>query len=953
LTLRNESVWKYASVLMAVAVLSAAFAGLVSAGSEGPGAAPNQAPSTLRIGALQEPDSLNPFIGVLSESYVIWAHVYELLVAIGPDLQPYPSLAYDWEVDAAGLNWTFDLLDNATWHDGVPFTAEDVNFTFRYIAPQSPGNPIGCDQTLLQGYLGGVDIDNITVINSTAIRIPTLEPKANILSMFIQILPQHIWDTGRCNQAGNKNIPPIGTGMYKFTSWVRGNYIQLDLNTDYWRLTPGRDYVDTIIISFYRDSTSLYNAFLAGDIQATDALSSAEFLLMPSSVAGGTNNVVKFTVDSISLSEVGMCVASDQLIADNRASGGRNWLLTNLTVRQALQIAVNRTALVENVLNGLGRPGETLIPPATPFWHYSPVGAEGYDYDPGRARALLDDPAGDGYTLKAGQTVPGNSGENLDPGAANNQDAFIDTSVPSDGVRDVVDATRVIAGDQWGTSAPNSNELRFTLSLLNYDTEGQDAADLEIAWWADVGIAVTKSIVTESRMITITYDCSVDLYDWGWGGDVDPDFLLSVMTTNQILYWQDAWYSDPQYDQWYLDQQVEVNATRRQAIIHDMQRKLYHDAPYLITWYPYTLTVVRSDLFTGWGDWNAYPGLGLTGYGNDLVMLTLLPSSGPITNQCPTRPIIEGTSPITALVNASVTFTGNATDPEDDPLTWTWAWDDGNTTQVDTPAGTTQSIEAYRWPAVGSYNVTLTVDDHQCGTIVTSDPFRVNVVSAPAVGWINGTVRDAGTSNPIPGASVTATSGTDTFGTTTDLAGAYNLSVPEGAFTVRAVQALYSPATQAGVTVTANATTTVNFDLSPARGWITGVVTSSLGGPIVGATVRATGGGREYPGQTIAGGVYNVTVAPGTYTVEASAPGFFAKNSTGIAVADGQAITLNFVLEPTSPPGWDLLTIGLIGLGVVLVIAAMAAFLVMKRRKKAEEIAPTVPPPPPKPPSGP
>src|SRR3972149_4912078 len=259
---------------MAVAVLSAAFAGLVRAGRGGRGAAPNQAPSPLRIGARQEPDSLNPFIGVLTQSCVIWAQVYELLVAIGPDLQPYPSLAYDWEVDAAGLNWTFDLLDNATWHDGVPFTAEDVNFTFRYIAPQSPGNPIGCDQTLLQGYLGGVDIDDITVINSTAIRIPTLEPKANILSMFIQILPQHIWDTGRCNQAGNKNIPPIGTGMYKFTSWVRGNYIQLDLNTAYWRLTPGRDYVDTIIISFYRDSTSLYNAFLAGDLQATGAPSS-------------------------------------------------------------------------------------------------------------------------------------------------------------------------------------------------------------------------------------------------------------------------------------------------------------------------------------------------------------------------------------------------------------------------------------------------------------------------------------------------------------------------------------------------------------------------------------------------------------------------------------------------------------------------------------------------------
>src|SRR3972149_3644020 len=125
---------------MAVAVLSAAFAGLVSAGSEGPGAAPNQAPSTLRIGALQEPDSLNPFIGVLTQSCVIWAQVYALLVAIGPDLQPYPSLAYDWEVDAAGLNWTFDLLDNATWHDGVPFTAEGVKFTLRYNAPPRNGS---------------------------------------------------------------------------------------------------------------------------------------------------------------------------------------------------------------------------------------------------------------------------------------------------------------------------------------------------------------------------------------------------------------------------------------------------------------------------------------------------------------------------------------------------------------------------------------------------------------------------------------------------------------------------------------------------------------------------------------------------------------------------------------------------------------------------------------------
>jgi len=955
LKLNGASAAKWASLLFVIAVVATTFAGAASSVLVGP--APSALDTTLRIGALQEPDSLNPNVGVLTASYVVWAHVYELLVAIGPDLTPVPGLASSWEVDAANLNWTFHLVQNATWHDSTPttprpFTAEDVNFTFRYIAPASAGNPIGCDLQLLQGYLGGVDVDNITVLDPYTILIPTTAPKANVLSMFIQILPEHIWSGIACNQAGRvRNDPPIGTGMYRFVTWVRGTYIQLDLNTAYWRLSPTEDYIDHILITYYRDSTSLYNAFTAGTIDATAELTSQQFAILPLRVAGSAvDNVIKFRVDAISLSEVGACVASDNLIAAYGKRGGRNWLLTNLTVRQALQHAVNRSALVQNVLNGLGRPGETLIPPATPFWHYELAPNERYDYNPDRARALLNDPKGDGATLRAGQTVPGDYGQNLDPTAPNNQDAFIDTT--GDNVRDVVNAGEVVAGDRWGTSAPNANSLSFTLSLLNYDTEGRNAAGFERQWWAAVGILVTEAIVTESRMITITYDCNVDLYDWGWGGDVDPDFLLSVMTTDQILNWQDAWYSDAEYDQWYIDQQTQVNATQRQQTIFNMQRKLYRDAAYQINWYAFDLTVVRSDKFVGWGDWEAHPGLGLTGFGNDFVMLTLRDAAGQVTNQCPSVPVIEGTSPLSVYVNVSQTFTGSSADPESDPLRWTWSWGEGNTTIFDTPSGWTTNSTDFTWTVLGTYDVILTVDDARCGRLVSSPAFQVTVSPLPAqFGWIAGTVRDAATTQAVVGASVRVTPGG--FADVTNATGAYNVTLAVGTYSVTASHPLYVSSTQASIIVASDLTTTVNFALQFSAGWIIGTVTASTGGAIAGATVLATDGTRTYPGQTNAAGEYNITVGAGTYSVEATAAGFRARNVTGITVASRQQVTQNFVLEPlvTPPAGVDILWVATGALIAVILVALVAVYLM--RRKKKEEIAPPSIPPPPKPPGAP
>lgn len=919
--------------------------------------------STLRVASLQEPDSLNPNVGVLSASYVIWAHTYELLVGIGPDLTPVPSLAESWEVTPDGLVWTFHLQQDASWHDDVPFTAEDVNFTFRYLAPAVPGNPIGCDLTLLGSYLGdatqgiGVDVANITVLDDYTIRIPTFQPKANILSMFIQILPKHLWSTIACNRVGHLSDPPkIGTGMYKFITWSRGAYIQLDLFDKYWRLTPGQDYVDRIVVSYYTDPTSVFNAFAAGSIDATAALNAAQFNLMPTSVAGGTDNVQKYAVDAIGFSEMGACVASDQLISDWGKRGGRHWLVTNRTIRQAVQFATDRSFLVDNVKEGRASPGSTIIPPATPFWHYSVTEDEEFTFDFDRARDLLNDPKRDGMTLLDPLQPPGKAGENLDPTAANNQDAFID--IDGDGIRDVVDETQVVAGDQWGSSVPNRDPLStnqgglsFDISIINTDIEAQNAVEnYMVGWWSEVGIEGIPTIVSESRQLTVTYDCAASFYTWGWGGDVDPDFLLSVMTTNQILYWQDAWYSDPLYDEYYLLQQTQVDLAERQATVWEMQRILYRDAPYLILWYDQTLTVVRSDTFTGWGDWNAHPGLGLTGYGNDLVMLTVR-AAGSASNNCPAKPVIGGTSPITTFVGQDQAFVAESSDPDADGLTWAWDWGDGTTSLSQTAgaSGTVTVSTSHAWTATGTYTVDLTVDDGVCP--VDADPFEVIVVEPPAeTGWINGTVTDAVTGESIRDA-VVSTSPTR-YADTTDADGNYSIALPVGTYSVMATASFYAPATQADAVVTSDATTTVDFELEPQRGWIVGVVTNSAGGPLPGVAIVVSGD-HPYSGQTDSSGLYNISALPGSYNVTASLTGYVSKNRTGIAVTHAAVTIVDFVLDPVPVPAAGLSPLAAvgIGLGVLVIVIALTAWAIVRTRRRKEQIEAPIPPP--KPPTGP
>ena len=949
--------WACALLVAFLSVSTFALSGTVAGQAPSPPGTNQVEPDVMDVGFTQEIDSLNPFAGVLSSSYWMYSHVYDLLVGFGKDLEPVPQLAKNWSVAADGLTWTFNLYDNVKWHDGTPFTAEDVNFTIRYIQ--------NCDLSLYIGYIGHpardpVYISEITVTSPTQIIMKTSVPKANMLAMYVFIFPKHIWETIGCGQAERvANEPPIGTGIYKFTAWSPGptGYLQMDLNTDYHLIpevlarNPDMDFVDRIFMRFFLDPSPLYDAFIAGDLDATDSLTTRQFVgLSPNIDADPDPDVGKFVYPQIALSEIGFGMATDAIIESfglPPPQGKRHWLMTNYTTRLAISKAIDRQSLIDNVYEGLGEKGESLIPPATPFWHYDVPDADEQKFDLAAAAAVLNDPKGDGYDLKPGATEPGMKGENLDPAGARNVDAFAD--IDNDGIREVIDPLQVYDDtDQDGVAdaAPKgnedlgtaANEMKFGVWLIDTATEQQTSADIYITWLAQIGISVQKVIVSEGQMIAVSYAVDYDLYMWGWGGDVDPDFLLSVMTTSQILGWQDAWYSNPTYDQLYLEQAGLVNLVERQAVVHEMQKILYEDVAYVVYIYPYGTTAVRVDRFTNWGNWTQDPGLGLTGFGNAFLMLQLEPVAG-AANTCPTTPTITG--PTTVFVGDDATFSASSVDAEGDALNWTWDWGDGSFSYDDTAGGVSGDSATHAWASTGTYSVDVTVDDRLCGQSVTSAVLQVTVQPLPAeFGWLAGTVTDASTGDPIQGALVSIGAQSET----TAADGTYNITVAPGTYTVTVSRSLYVTQSRS-TTITVGTTTTEDFALEPNRGWIAGRITDAASGDgISGALVEVVSAAQQVtPTTANATGYYNVTIAPGTYTVNASATGYSKASRAGVVVEAGATASINLALTRLAVTGGlDPLVVAGIAVVVIAAIGASAA-LIVRRRRKAEEIS--VPPP--------
>jgi len=176
-----------------------------------------------------EPDTLNLLTATDAYASRINSFLFDSLIERDNEtLEFKPKIAKAWEVSEDKLTYTFYLRDDVKWHDGVPFTADDVLYTFNRILDEKVDTPH------LRNYYK--DISKAEKIDDYTIRFTYAKPYFKALEFVggIPILPQHIYETGEDFNSHPAGRAPVGTGPYKFKEWKTGRHLLLERNENYW-----------------------------------------------------------------------------------------------------------------------------------------------------------------------------------------------------------------------------------------------------------------------------------------------------------------------------------------------------------------------------------------------------------------------------------------------------------------------------------------------------------------------------------------------------------------------------------------------------------------------------------------------------------------------------------------------------------------------------------------------
>src|SRR5215207_8207220 len=333
--------------------------------------------------------TIHPLLADDGSSLSVVSLLYDSL--IGGDVrtgQPAPTgLADYWEIAPDGRTYTFHLNQDAKWHDGTDITADDVQFSFDALA-----NPdVGSSYT--QSFLDSTE--SWRVIDEHTFEAVAKEPLFTFLyDLVTWVIPKHIWESvpvadWRTDGGATGQDPSrvVGSGPWTFGEWRQGESITLNRNDDYYGKVP---YLDSYVVRIWPDQTSIVNALLNGEIDATD-LEPAE-------------------VESVKATE-GLAVATYPTrgftFYMTNLDPNVTTLFTDMAVRRALLHGLDRESIVNDIWLGYAEVAQGTQPVIS--YAYAPERiTTTYDYDPETAKALLaeagwTDSDGDGIVDKDGQ----------------------------------------------------------------------------------------------------------------------------------------------------------------------------------------------------------------------------------------------------------------------------------------------------------------------------------------------------------------------------------------------------------------------------------------------------------------------------------------------------------------------------------------------------------------------
>jgi peptide/nickel transport system substrate-binding protein len=337
----------------------------------GGAAKPAGAGGTFVMAINADPPTLNPSWSV-GQTHLVGCKIMEGLVAVAPDgHEVRPELASSWDISPDQLTYTFHLRQNVQWHDGQPFSSDDVKWSLENLNKFHP--------------VGRASLEKITSIDTpdgNTVVIHLKDPFAPFINTLTcpdggAISPKHIGQASADPRADAKlNQAPIGTGPFVFKEWLPGDRVTLTRNPKYWK-GQGLPYLDQVVVRIIPDNGTMIQALRAGEIDYI------YFLFVT------RNDVVR--LQSQNDGKVEIHPENEAPVFDLIQLNDRHAPLNNVEVRRALLMALNRDLILKDVYKGLGTLEPNMLDSRLAVTAAPDIDLQKmYPFDPAKANSMLD-----------------------------------------------------------------------------------------------------------------------------------------------------------------------------------------------------------------------------------------------------------------------------------------------------------------------------------------------------------------------------------------------------------------------------------------------------------------------------------------------------------------------------------------------------------------------------------
>ncbi|WP_027724723.1 ABC transporter substrate-binding protein [Tuberibacillus calidus] len=460
--------------------------------------------NVLIFGRGADATSLDPAIVTDGESFAVTKNIYDTLVEYkGQTTDIEPALAESWDISPDGKTYTFHLRKGVKFHDGTDFNADAVVFNFDRWKNANDENKFAYYPSMFGGFGDKSVIADVKALDDYTVQFTLRTPLAPFLKD-LAMSPFAIASPTAIKKYGDKygQAAAVGTGPFKFKEWKSKDTITLVKNDDYWK--KGEPQLDGVIFKVIPDNTARLNALKNGEIDLMDGVNPSDLKDIQ-----GNKDLQIFYRPPMNVGYLGMTVTKKPF--------------DNPLVRQAVNYAVDKKAIIDAFFAGAADPAKNPMPPSISGYNDD---VQPYDYNPEKAKELLK---------KAG--FP--NGFKTELWAMPNPRPYM----------------------------PEPSKIAVAIAH-NLKDIGIDA-EIKTFEWTTYLDKVKKG--------------EAPMYMLGWTGDNgDADnFLYTLLSTDAIGSNNNSFYSNPELDKLLKEAQTLTDENKRNELYKQAQVIIHNDAPWV------------------------------------------------------------------------------------------------------------------------------------------------------------------------------------------------------------------------------------------------------------------------------------------------------------------------------------------------------------------------------------